>query len=176
VSKRAWLTPEERKARRKAQNAAYAARPDVKARNKARMAEYYAQPEVIARRKAYQAEYCARPEIKARIKARSALYRARPEIKLRIKAKTYGLSVQTVQELLVVGCVAALLNDAGHCSGKLHIDHDHGCCNGRRSCGRCVRGALCHKHNVDLGRYESTALWASKYLARHQHKQEGGRS
>ena len=35
-----------------------------------------------------------------------------------------------------------------------HIDHDHNCCPGRRTCGRCVRGVLCAPCNQNLGRYE----------------------
>ena len=36
------------------------------------------------------------------------------------------------------------------------IDHDHTCCPGERSCGRCVRGLLCRKCNVGIGNLRET--------------------
>src|SRR5215469_1757638 len=32
-----------------------------------------------------------------------------------------------------------------------HVDHDHRCCRGDRSCGRCVRGLLCGWCNTMIG-------------------------
>lgn len=50
-----------------------------------------------------------------------------------------------------------LCESCGDYSKSLHIDHDHSCCNGPRSCGKCVRGALCAKCNVGLGSFLDSA-------------------
>lgn len=34
------------------------------------------------------------------------------------------------------------------------IDHDHACCKGDYSCGRCVRGLVCNQCNLSLGHIE----------------------
>jgi hypothetical protein len=39
--------------------------------------------------------------------------------------------------------------------GQVHVDHDHRCCPGERSCGQCVRGLAHHACNRRLGPIEA---------------------
>jgi len=50
-----------------------------------------------------------------------------------------------------------------------HIDHDHQCCPGKNSCGKCIRGLLCHHCNTALGNFKddvSILESAIEYLRR----------
>lgn len=37
---------------------------------------------------------------------------------------------------------------------RLHVDHDHNCCTGYKSCGDCIRGLLCGVCNRSLGGFK----------------------
>lgn len=47
------------------------------------------------------------------------------------------------------------------------VDHDHTCCPGNKSCGKCVRGVLCPKCNWGLGHFRDNPAYlraAANYL------------
>lgn len=41
---------------------------------------------------------------------------------------------------------------------SLHVDHDHNCCAGEKTCGVCVRGIVCAKCNTAIAKYEKGIL------------------
>lgn len=63
----------------------------------------------------------------------------------------YGITEEQWLELTANGCAIC-----GSRSG-LAIDHDHNCCPGVKTCGKCVRGALCGAHNRALGLFKDNA-------------------
>jgi hypothetical protein len=78
----------------------------------------------------------------------------------RERASRYGLTVDELKNLLAAGCYAPGCGK----TERLHIDHDHRCCNRQGSCGYCVRGALCASHNLYLGHLESQPEFAKWVL------------
>jgi len=51
----------------------------------------------------------------------------------------------------------------------LCVDHDHACCPGKKSCGKCLRGLLCTACNLAIGylRDDPERLWSAlEYLER----------
>lgn len=51
--------------------------------------------------------------------------------------------------------------------GEFHIDHDHSCCPGEKSCGRCVRGVVCSGCNLGMGCFKDSTerlMQAAAYL------------
>lgn len=72
------------------------------------------------------------------------------------RATKYGLTPELVDKMFEAQggkcaiCFEALQDDC-------HIDHDHNCCSGYRSCGKCVRGLLCNSCNLMLGMVKDSA-------------------
>lgn len=51
-----------------------------------------------------------------------------------------------------------------------HVDHDHSCCPGVRTCGKCLRGLLCNKCNRLVGRIEAAGFTLDKLAAYQQQR------
>lgn len=86
---------------------------------------------------------------------------------------SYGLSVEQFDALLASqgGRCAIPACGAGEpgSKGTWHVDHDHRCCPGKKSCGRCVRGLLCATCNVGIGMLKDSPevlISAAEYLKR----------
>ena len=68
------------------------------------------------------------------------------------RSSKYGVSPEEIEALIEFqggGC--AICNTPLDGGSDTHIDHDHGCCPGHRSCGNCLRAALCRLCNTRLG-------------------------
>ncbi|WP_406420059.1 endonuclease domain-containing protein [Streptomyces sp. NBC_01614] len=90
---------------------------------------------------------------------RQRRYPSSPESRRRSKLKTYGLSEEQYEAMLVQqGHVCAMCG--GRPSGqRLAIDHCHG--SGR------VRALLCSRCNLNLGIYEAIRQAAEQYLSKY---------
>ena len=82
------------------------------------------------------------------------------------RISSYGLTQEQFNRLL-----NARKHTCGMChepfeDGQLiHVDHDHACCRRKnRSCGKCLRGLLCHTCNIALGHIEGRYAMARAYL------------
>ena len=78
----------------------------------------------------------------------------------------YGLTQESFGRLLEDQDYACAMCSTPFEDGqKVCIDHDHACCpEGKRSCGKCVRGLLCHDCNTALGHIERKLGLARAYL------------
>jgi hypothetical protein len=66
-------------------------------------------------------------------------------------ANKYGITMEEYDRMLdSQGGRCAVCNVQPN-EAAFHVDHDHACCPGVKSCGKCIRGILCRNCNVALG-------------------------
>lgn len=65
-------------------------------------------------------------------------------------SKTYNLTEQEYWALFDAQNGKCYTCGASAKTKHLHVDHDHNCCAGALSCGKCIRGLLCARCNKDL--------------------------
>jgi hypothetical protein len=66
----------------------------------------------------------------------------------------YGMTLMQFNELLKKQgnkCACCGTTTPGGTFNQWHVDHDHSCCSGKDSCGKCIRGLLCQACNRALG-------------------------
>lgn len=68
----------------------------------------------------------------------------------------YGLTLEALQELIDKqnGKCAICTASFDSSSKTFHVDHDHKCCLGQKTCGKCVRGILCFNCNSGIGQLQ----------------------
>jgi hypothetical protein len=82
------------------------------------------------------------------------------------RISSYGLTQEQFTRLLNLQQNACgMCHDPFKDGQPIHVDHDHACCRGKnRSCGKCIRGLLCHTCNIALGHIERRYAMARSYL------------
>lgn len=87
----------------------------------------------------------------------------------------YNLTIEAYDQLLAdQGGRCAVCRKDNPGKKRWHVDHNHSCCPGVKSCGKCVRGLLCSACNRALGLLHDDILVfqsAISYLERQSSRQ-----
>lgn len=92
----------------------------------------------------------------------------------RVRYNTYKLTPEAFEDLRNAqgdACAICKGSFAGVATKNIHVDHDHTCCKGKKTCGRCVRSLLCGQCNTGIGMFKDNPELldnAAAYLRNHQ--------
>lgn len=81
----------------------------------------------------------------------------------------YGITAAQYDAMLAAqggGC--AICTEQCSTGRRLAVDHDHSCCPGEKTCGKCIRGLLCGACNQGIGKLRDSPrllIAAASYLA-----------
>jgi hypothetical protein len=116
--------------------------------------------------KSYYCKDCKKASrSKSATKRYKQTFRAKNPLKVRLSQvwTFYKLAEDIYLEMVSKGCAVCGSME------NLCVDHDHACCPGKYSCGKCVRGILCRSCNQAEGFLKSNPDLARKladYLER----------
>lgn len=97
---------------------------------------------------------------------RAELRRRRLAASARHVQRTYGLTAEEYGRLYEAqGRRCAICRRATGATKRLAVDHDHSCCPGPTSCGRCVRGLVCGPCNDVLAHARDDAEYFRRAIA-----------
>lgn len=113
----------------------------------------------IEERRRRKAEYSRRWHAANGERARDASRRYRERNTDRVKARNaaekfmrHNITADIYQaQLAAQGGCCAICGTTEPGAPRFHIDHDHSCCSGEGSCGKCLRGLLCRSCNMGIG-------------------------
>lgn len=92
-----------------------------------------------------RARYAADPDLRARILSQGTKYR-------------YGITNDQKDAMLAAqGGVCGSCGTNEPAGRGWVVDHDHACCAGVKSCGKCIRAILCTRCNVAVGMLRDSA-------------------
>lgn len=87
---------------------------------------------------------------------------------------TYSLTIEQYDNMLVSQSgLCEICNTQITSNRFFDVDHDHACCNGYKSCGKCVRGLVCFNCNSVLGHSKESVpllLSAVRYIEKYRDK------
>ena len=82
--------------------------------------------------------------------------------------RTYGIDQAGYDEMLRAQggrCQICASDEPGADRRFFAVDHNHKCCPGKKSCGKCVRGLLCMNCNQGLGKFRDDVNLMARAIA-----------
>lgn len=77
---------------------------------------------------------------------------------LKSKCAMYGITTEEYDRILNAQNGRCKACGIPPTTRALSIDHDHSCCPGKKSCGKCIRGLLCTSCNWALGQVQDDVV------------------
>lgn len=76
--------------------------------------------------------------------------------------RRYGISLEQFNSILTSQDNVCKI--CSRSSKRFVVDHDHGCCETRKTCGNCIRGIICENCNRALGLIEDSKIILNKMI------------